>query len=238
MISVCLASFNGERYIREQVESILSSPEVGELIISDDGSSDRTLAIVNAIADPRVRVVAGPRKGLVRNFESLLEQVKGEYIFLSDQDDIWRPNKVRAIIGLLQGADLVVSDCEIVDSQGAVMEESFFSIRHSGPGFIKNLSRNSFLGCCMAFRRNVLDAAMPFPSRLPMHDWWLGLVATMVGQVIFVDERLVLYRRHGANASDAAGRSSASRGTQIRWRLLLSWLLLKRFLALKLCGRF
>jgi hypothetical protein len=128
----------------------------------------------------------------------------------------------------------VVSDCKVVNSHGEVIEASFFALRHSGPGFIKNLTRNSFLGCCMAFRRSVLEAALPFPQPLPMHDWWLGLVASMTGRVAFVDSPLTLYRRHGGNASQTAGKSSATTLTQIAWRVSLLWNLFKRFVALKL----
>lgn len=233
MISVCLASFNGERYIREQIESILRSPKVSELIISDDGSGDATLAIVAAISDSRIKLLKGPGKGLIRNFEFLLEHAQGDYIFLSDQDDVWLDNKVDVSIEWLKTVDLVVSDCKIVDSQGQLLHDSFFAIRGSSQGVIKNLTQNSFLGCCMAFRRSVLGSALPFPASIPMHDWWLGLLANITGRVAFVDEALVLYRRHGGNASDTAGKSSASKMQQLVWRVSLSWLLLKRYLALK-----
>lgn len=233
MISVCLASFNGERYIREQIESILRSPKISELIISDDGSSDATLAVVASIADPRIKLLKGPGKGLIRNFEFLLEQAHGDYIFLSDQDDIWLDNKVDVTLEWLKTVDLVVSDCKVVDSRGQLLHESFFVLRHSSPGVIKNLARNSFLGCCMAFRRSVLSRSLPFPANIPMHDWWLGLLAAMTGRVAFVDEAMVLYRRHGGNASDTSGKSSASKVQQLVWRLSLSWVLVKRYLALK-----
>ncbi|MGY4535298.1 glycosyltransferase involved in cell wall biosynthesis [Pseudomonas sp. TE3786] len=221
MISVCLASFNGERYIREQLESILRSPKVSEVIISDDGSSDTTLALVAAIADPRIKVLKGPGRGLIRNFEFLLGKAQGDYIFLSDQDDIWLENKVEVMLAHLQAAELVVSDCKVVDAQGQVLNESFFALRHSGPGFIKNLTRNSFLGCCMAFRRSLLAAALPFPGHVPMHDWWLGLLASATGRVTFVDTPLIHYRRHGGNASDTAQRSTAARWQQLSWRFHL-----------------
>lgn len=233
MISVCLTTFNGGAYIAEQVESILRSERVGELLISDDGSTDTTLQVLAAISDPRLIVLAGPRMGLIKNFEFALQQARGEYIFLSDQDDIWVGNKVDVMLQALQRADLVVSDCKVIDAEGNVVCESFFTLRSSGPGFIRNLTKNSFLGCCMAFRRDVAVAALPFPQGLPMHDWWLGMVGTMVGRVEFVDSPLMLYRRHGANASDTAGKSSASRWAQLVWRVSLLSSLIRRYFVLK-----
>lgn len=233
MISVCLASFNGAEYILDQVESILRSDMVGELLVSDDGSTDNTLQVLAAINDPRLTVLAGPQKGLIKNFEFVLQQASGDYIFLSDQDDIWLDNKVEVTLQALLRADLVVSDCQVVDAEGQVVCDSFYALRGSGPGLVKNLTKNSFLGCCMAFRRNVILAALPFPHGLPMHDWWLGMLATMVGRVEFVEIPLMLYRRHGGNASDTADKSSASRVKQLVWRVSLLMSLIKRYFTLK-----
>lgn len=233
MISVCLATFNGELFIRQQLESILRSPMVSEVLVSDDGSTDGTLDRVRAIGDPRVRVMQGPREGPARNFESVLQQAAGDLIFLSDQDDVWLPRKVETMAAALRTTDLAVCNCKVVDADLVEMYPSFFALRRSGPGVAANLFRNSYLGCCMAFRREVLDRALPFPPALPMHDWWLGLVAESFGSVVFIDEPLVLYRRHGRTASVTAAtdRLRASRLTQMRWRVRLVWSLLKRRLA-------
>jgi GT2 family glycosyltransferase len=228
MISVCLAAFNGARYIRDQIESILASPRVGELIVSDDGSTDATLEIVRAFADPRLRIVAGPRRGPIANFEHLLAQASGSCIFLSDQDDVWLPEKVDVMLAALEHADLAVSDCRVVDAGLAPVEASFYRLRGSGPGLVRNLWRNSYLGCCMAFRREVLRYVLPFPAAVPMHDWWIGLMVDLKGRVRFIEQPLVLYRRHGGNASEAAQVSTASRATQLRWRARMAWALLTR----------
>lgn len=218
MISVCLAAYNGEKHIGAQMASILASPRVTELLVSDDGSTDGTREVVAAVTDPRVKLLAGPKKGVIRNFEFLLGQAAGTYIFLSDQDDVWLERKVDAMLPALAEADLVVSDCAVVDEQLKVVTPSFFAARGSGPGLVKNFLRNSFLGCCMAFRREVLDYVLPFPARVPMHDWWIGLMASRKGRVRFLDEVLVLYRRHGANATYAVV-SEAPLLQQLRWRL-------------------
>jgi glycosyltransferase involved in cell wall biosynthesis len=225
VISVCLAAYNGEKHIGAQMASILASPRVTELLVSDDGSTDGTRAAVAAVADPRVRLLAGPGRGVIRNFEYLLGQVAGTRIFLADQDDVWLERKVDAMMLALEDADLAVSDCAIVDDKLDVVTPSFFAARGSGPGLVKNFLRNSFLGCCMAFRREVLDYVLPFPARVPMHDWWIGLMASRKGRVRFLDEVLVLYRRHGANATYAVV-SEAPLLRQLRWRLDMAGALL------------
>lgn len=225
MITVCLAAFNGAKHIGAQMASILDSPHVSELLVSDDGSTDGTRELVAAAADPRVRLLAGPGRGVIRNFEFLLGQAAGKYIFLADQDDVWLERKVDVMLRALEAADLVVSDCAVVDEQLEVVTPSFFAARGSGPGLVKNFLRNSFLGCCMAFRREVLEYVLPFPGSVPMHDWWIGLMASRKGRVRFLDEVLVLYRRHGRNATYAVV-SDAPLLQQLRWRLQMMGALL------------
>lgn len=203
MISVCLAAYNGERFIRRQLESIL--PQLGpgdEVIVSDDGSTDQTLAVVRSLNDPRIRIVRNTgRRGPVGNFENALNQVRGEFIFLSDQDDVWLPDKVHRLRPLLETHNLVLSDCTVVDAGGRTLFPSFFAHRGSRPGLLRNLYKNSYVGCCMAFRRSLLKRALPFPKGLYMHDWWLGLLAEAGGSVCFYPESTLLYVRHGQNAS-------------------------------------
>lgn len=228
MISVCIPTFNGEQYIRAQLESILVSPLVSEVIVSDDGSGDKTVDIVQSFSDLRIKLVHGPHKGLIRNYEFLLSLAAEEYIFLSDQDDIWLPNKVEVMLASLRNFDLVVSDCAVVDGELNVLYPSFFALLDSGPGLIRNLLRNRYLGCCMAFRRSLLNHALPFPAHLPMHDWWLGLVAELFGRVGFIGQPLMMYRRHGNNASPAAEKSRISISKRLHWRAYLIYALVLR----------
>jgi glycosyltransferase involved in cell wall biosynthesis len=228
-----MATYNGAAFVEAQLRSILASRRVDEVVVSDDGSTDATLARIAGVDDPRVRVVAGPRAGLIRNFENALSQARGDVVFLSDQDDLWLPQKVDVVMRALDGADLIVTDCSVVDAGLRVVAPSFFALHGSGPGFARNLLRNSYLGCCMAFRRSVLERALPFPAALPMHDWWIGLVAERSGRVAFVDTPLTLYRRHGGNTSSASQPSVASLGTQLRWRLALVRALASRRLLMR-----
>ena len=230
MISVCLATYNGSAYVEAQLRSVLAQlSHEDEVVVADDGSTDRTVSIVNAIADPRVRVVAtGGGLGVIRNFERAITASRGDYIFLCDQDDVWLPGKVEQCVTTLQSCLLVVTDCKVVDSQLKEISPSFFRLRNSGSGLLHNLWKNSYLGCCMAFRRDLLEYALPFPNWIPMHDMWLGMIAETRGKVRFLATPLLLYRRHALNASDTAGKSSASIGKMLSDRAVLGALVAGR----------
>lgn len=203
MISVCIATYNADRYIREQINSILTQLNLDdEIVIADDGSVDETIAILNSIKDNRIRIISGQANlGIIKNFERALYAAKGEIIFLSDQDDVWLPTKVSACVSQLKSNLLVVTDCVVVDSQLNTLYQSFFALRGSRKGFIHNLYKNGYMGCCMAFRRELLFYALPIPANVPMHDMWLGMLAELKGDVSFLPKQLLLYRRHSDNAS-------------------------------------
>jgi len=227
-ISVCLASFNGEAFLREQIESILSFREVNELIISDDGSSDKTRSIIESFHDRRIKIVEGPRSGLIYNFQNAICKATGGIIILADQDDVWLENKIDVIKTSLQKADLVCTDCLVVDENLVTISPSFFKLNKSGRGWLKNLRSNSYLGCCMAFRRSVLDHALPFPENIGMHDWWIGMVAESWYRVVFVYDKTLLFRRHGNNNSNTTKKSKYSLIVQLKWRLSILYNLYKR----------
>lgn len=223
MISVCMTTCNGEQYVQAQIESILSQiSDQDELVISDDGSTDRTFELVSQFADVRIVLLSnkGP-SGVVQNVENALRHSHGEYVFLSDQDDVWLPGKVSRIMSAFEQCDLVVSDCHVTDQFLTVIHPSLFQLVHSGPGFFKNLYRNSYIGCCMAMRRRVLSRALPFPNNTPMHDWWIGLIAEAAYKIQFIAEPLMLYRRHEKNLSLTAERSSFSFARKLAWRFLI-----------------
>lgn len=198
MISVCVATYNGERYVAEQLRSILSQlgPE-DEVVVSDDESTDKTLDVVESLKDPRIRVLHSTAHYFKWNFHNALRAANGDIIFLADQDDVWLPGKVEKCVKALNEVDLVVHDSQVVDDDLKVIHPSFFHFYGSGAGLIKNSLNNTYFGSCMAFRRSVLEAALPFPKTNEIgHDIWLGLVGEMTGNVLFLDEPLLLYRRH------------------------------------------
>lgn len=202
-ISVCLASYNGEKHIERQLTSILAQlGSADEVIISDDMSTDNTQQIVTSLQDNRLFFYRNTgQKGPVGNFQNALSLATGELIFLSDQDDVWLSDKVKKMTAALNDYDLVLSDCTVVDEQLNTLQPSFFRLRGSQPGFVHNIFKNSYMGCCMAFRRDVLAYALPIPPSVYMHDWWIGLITELKGKVYFYPEPLILYVRHGSNAS-------------------------------------
>jgi glycosyltransferase involved in cell wall biosynthesis len=232
MISVCIATFNGEKYLKEQLDSIL--PQIGtddELIISDDGSSDATGSIIAdyAAKDARIKIFKGPGQGVIANFEFAITQTRGELIFLADQDDVWLPEKVATMLDYFAAhpkIDLIVSDLVIVDEKLEVIEPSYFSYRNVKLGFLHNIVKNKYIGAGMAFRSQLKEKILPIPAKVPMHDMWLGLIAAYKKKSALVAQPLTLYRRHGDNASEI--QTKASFWQQLKWRCDLSYVLFKR----------
>ena len=232
MISVCITTFNGQNYIKQQLESVLCQLDISdEVVVSDDGSTDNTIAIVNAMHDARVKIiVGGNRLGVVKNFERALMNAKGNIIFLCDQDDVWLPNKVKQSVNSLREYMLVVTDCKVVDEHLHEVYPSFFAQRKSASGVCRNLYKNSYLGCCMAFRKELLSYALPMPVNVPMHDMWLGLLADIYGDVKFMPEALSLYRRHQENFSPTASKSTFGLLKMLQFRIVLTILLFSRII--------
>ncbi|MBE8564344.1 glycosyltransferase family 2 protein [Vibrio sp. OPT20] len=205
MISVCIATYNGGEFIIPQLNSILSQlGPCDEVIISDDRSSDNTVSLIRSLRDERVRIVQNHRPpGYTNNFQSALELAKGEFIFLSDQDDVWHDCKIKIVMNQMQKYDFVVHDAEVVDSKLNLLSPSIFQDRKAKQGFLNNFYKINYLGCCMAFRREVLEKALPFPGNrnYVTHDSWLTLIAEAYFKVKLLNKPLLLYRRHGGNTS-------------------------------------
>lgn len=243
MISVCLATYNGEKYIKEQVLSILSQlSNDDEIIISDDFSTDNTIEILREIGDSRIKILmnsftttphryATTHYKVAKNFENALQHVLGDYVFLSDQDDIWEPQKVSCMIEVLQDNSIAISNYSIIDSIGNVVKSKFYTCSPLHENKIKNLLVMPFHGCCMAFRKEILEIALPFPENLIMHDNWIGLLSCLKGdKICFINEALIKYRRHNTNVSPSKKNNRNPFFFKIYYRLLLGKQLLCRLL--------
>ncbi len=198
-ISVLVAAYNGEKYISQQLESIL--PQLGpgdELLISDDSRTPKTReACEPFLRDERVHYLEGPHAGVDKNKEFLLTQCTGDVAFLSDQDDVWMPGKVKKVMSAIQsGACCVLHNARLTDSDLSPIGQTLFETRSVGKGVLRNLFRNGYTGCCMALTREVFEAALPFPEKIPMHDQWLGFVSERVGRVELLYDPLILWRRN------------------------------------------
>lgn len=207
-ISVAMISYNGEKYIREQLDSILGQlTERDEVVISDDGSTDRTPEILKSYqeSDSRVKMIQGPRKGVKKNVEHVLSQCNGIYIFLADQDDIWMPHKVERVLEAFEGQEcsLVIHDAKVFRQvPEEIVMESFLEFRKGKPGAVKNIWKNSYIGCCMAFKQELVNKVVPIPGNIEMHDQWIGILNDVYfKKSYFLREPLLLYRRHGDNTS-------------------------------------
>lgn len=226
-----MALYNGSEYVEEQLKSILIQlSDADEIIISDDGSTDDSLKIVQGLDDDRIRLIKNEStNNLILNFENALKHARGKYLFLSDQDDVWEPHKIHTMLMYLEDYDLVVCDCSVINRNGIIINDSYFKLRGSGTGLIKNLIKNRYVGCCMAFNRFVLNKSLPFPKTIPMHDWWIGMVAEAFGKPFFCGKPLVKYRRHDKNASPFIKYNQYGFFEKVGFRMNLCWVLFKLF---------
>ena len=230
-ISVVLAAYKGEKFLAEQLASIL--PQLGpddELIVSDDLPYGLTKVLVDIFAgqDSRVRYLAGKGEGVCANFENAINAATGDIIFLSDQDDVWLPEKVEIVLREFEnGASVVLHDAKITDAKLHITAESYFAVHKSKPGFFRNLLRNSYVGCCMAFRADLKDTILPFPKGLPMHDWWIGLLGERTKKAVMVSRPLILYRRHSETVT---GRKTSA-VQKIVWRVKMLLFIASRILS-------
>lgn len=214
-VSVVMAAYNGEKYIKEQIDSIIEQlNEEDEFIVSLDPSSDDSERII--LEYPKIKLVHGPGKGVIKNFENGLKYVQNEFVFLTDQDDIWLEDKVKLVLEQFEKDTMVVvHDAIFIDENKNKIQDSYFAGRDFNTSFLKHILKNPYMGCCMCLRKEVIDKAIPFPNKIPMHDQYLGLVAELLGKTKFYEKPLLLYRRHGQNTSNT---SHSSVMQMIKWR--------------------
>ncbi len=224
-VSVVMAVYNGERFLAPQVESVLAQLQPhDELLIIDDASTDSSPRWLAQLDDARVHIVRQPcNAGVLESFEAGLRRARHELVFLCDQDDLWLPGKRDAVVAEFERDArtlIVVSDAEVIDAHDRVIAPSFMATRHGFKGrFHHTLVRNRYLGCAMAVRRELIDAALPIPAGVPMHDMWLGALGSVLGRVRYIARPLIRYRRHGGNLSPSQ-RQTWSRMVRWRWALL------------------
>ena len=213
-LSVCMASYNGAAYIREQIDSIL--PQLGpddELIVVDDASSDATVAVVKSIADERIALVRSEvNRGYVRTFEDAVARAHGDVIFLSDQDDVWNPSRVKTMLTALRGAPLVVSNFSAFGGDLSRIQSRRLRAADSGRRF-RNIfwvwvGVRPYYGCTMAFPAELRGALLPFPRYLTeTHDQWIGFVANACGRVVHLETETLKRRLHESNSTPRSMRS-------------------------------
>jgi glycosyltransferase involved in cell wall biosynthesis len=231
-----MAVRNGANFIREQVASILPQlRDHDEFIVVDDASNDNTIGILQGFGDARIQIIRQDRNlGVVQSFGRALTEATGEIIFLTDHDDLWREDKVEKFLKLFKSSPHVtvaMSDLVIIDARGKVTSGPKFRSRRFHADLLRTLIQNCYQGSAMAFRRSILRYCLPFPPDIPIHDIWIGVVNQFIGEAAFIDEPLLLYRRHGKN--DSPDRH-APLSKMVRWR----WAIAKNLVLLYLRGKF
>ncbi len=211
-VDILLATYNGEKYIREQIDSILNQTHREfRLLISDDGSKDSTRKILEEYKnkDSRVEVYFQENNlGVVKNFEFLLKKVEAKYYMFSDQDDIWKDNKIEKSLNKInEGYDLVYSDLEVVDENLNVTYESYWKLKGIYNKIKKynnfeSLYLNNFVtGCTIISKKELINSFLPLPntSKYVLHDYWISLIISQNGKIAYIEEPLIKYRQHKNN---------------------------------------
>lgn len=231
MISVAMAAYNGEKYIAQQIDSIL--PQLGEkdeLVISLDPSKDGTEEILRryAAGDGRIRVLTGPGTGVTDNFNNAISACKGDYIYISDQDDVWVEGKVARVQRCFEeeNADLVIHNGVHTDEDLRPVQAPFFQVYRIGDGKLKNILKPRYSGCCMAFTARMKNIILPMPE-IHGYDQWVATVCEFWGHIAYPEEVLLLHRLHEGNVTPTSSRPLP---VVLRLRFLLVWNLLKRWL--------
>ena len=223
-IHVAMATYNGEKYVREQIESICGQTlRPDKIIIVDDGSSDKTIEIIKALqVTSPVEIELHVNKnnmGVIKTFDKALSLCDADYIALADQDDVWLSNKLDALLQVMKDIEqdiidvpcLVYSDLNVVGADLKMQNESHLSITNVdqidlGKPIRLLIERNHAPGCSMLINNSLKEMALPIPLGCRMHDYWLSIIAGAVGRMSCCKEPLMLFRRHGSNVTEVIGK--------------------------------
>lgn len=217
MISIAMATYNGEKYLRQQVDSILCQlGKYDEFVVSDNCSTDATVKILKSYNDSRIKIfsmernarLSRTRHGIERivteNFENALMHCSGDFVFLADQDDIWLPCKIRRMLPFLENHELVMCNATTIDGGGNVLRGRLYEKNPLRKGILSFRAR----GCLFGAGRKLCLDFLPVPKSVVSHDLWLGILAEARKSVYFLDEPLVLHRRNIGNVSSDVSQKS------------------------------
>ena len=222
-VDILLATYNGEKYLVEQLESILNQTYKDfNLIISDDCSEDSTVKILEEYAkkDSRITIFKQEKNlGVISNFEFLLSKVESDYFMFSDQDDIWNEDKIEKTLNKLEetDSDVVFTDLMVVDDKLNVLYNSYWELKGLKNKILKYNSfealylNNYVTGCTMLMKKEVIEKALPLPksTKYILHDYWIALIASQSGKVEFLNEPTIKYRQHKNNRIGSKTRTES-----------------------------
>lgn len=229
LVSVALCTYNGEEFLREQLDSIVNqSYDSLEIIVRDDMSSDSTLEIVKEYKEKSNREIiiyeSDINLGYYRNFEKAISPCTGDFIALADQDDVWHLDKIEKLVTAIGDNDLIYCNSEVIDENGqqqnVILSDLFNFVEGNEPK--KLMFHNCVSAHAMLFRKHILQFALPFPEFM-FHDWWIAYVAMATGRVTYIKDVLVKYRVHNENTTDIKKYTSNQRPPQKKGRTLNKW---------------
>jgi glycosyltransferase involved in cell wall biosynthesis len=204
-ISVAMTTYNGEKYLREQLDSILSqSYRIHEIVISDDCSTDNTSNILKEYAfrfHGLLHINFNVKNlGYTKNFEKTIHLCTGDYIALCDQDDIWEKDKIKNLFEQIGNNCIIHSDARLIDKNGIIISNSYSRSTHKKiiPTIFDLLLRNYLTGCTTLFTKELYAMSFPFPDDF-YHDWWLAIVAANCNGIAYTSKPLIRYRQHDSN---------------------------------------
>ena len=237
-ILVCMATYNGGEYLKQQIDSIIAqSIQDWRVIIRDDGSSDNTVSIIEKYAaehPDKIKLITDSdgNLGANLNFGRLLEQADAEYIMFSDQDDVWLPNKIELTLNVMKATEqiypdkpvLIHTDLKVVDSDLNIIADSMWSYQKIFPEISNNLNRimaqNVVTGCTMMINRKARTVSLPIPKEAVVHDWWIAIKVAKHGRIAYISTPPVLYRQHPKN--EIVAQKSQRINTQVKGKKLNS----------------
>ena len=207
LISIAMATYNGERYIKEQLESILKQSYHNlEIIICDDLSNDSTVKVIEEYqrTDSRIKLFINKSNlGFKKNFEKSILLCNGEYIALSDQDDIWKVNKIEILMSKIDSYDLIHSASSLIDENSNLISPLWIKEDDFKYSFEKLVFGNTITGCTILLKKELLKDFSPIPNGEKYHDWWLALLASKNNGIVYEPTPLVQYRQHAAQDTGA-----------------------------------
>jgi glycosyltransferase involved in cell wall biosynthesis len=227
LVSIALATYNGEKFLVEQLDSIINQTYKNiEIIICDDKSIDSTVSIITnyANSDKRISLYENDKNlGYIKNFEKAISLCNGEYIALSDQDDIWMLNKISTLVKEIGNSLLIHSDANLIDDKSSLIGKSYteYSKKMTSPKSIIDMILNgSITGCTCLFSSSLLQKIIPFPHNIDVHDKWIGIIAYYFGNIKYINIALIKYRQHSNNMIGAQDITKASYVSKVKSFLL------------------
>ena len=199
-----MCTYNGEKFIEKQIESVLNQTYGDfKLYVFDDNSIDNTVNIIKSFNDQRIEIYRNPQTlGIIKNFEQAISMCEGDYIALCDQDDIWETDKLETQIEYMRNDKpfFVFSDLNVIDENDNLITQSYFQMKgYDKFDFATIISRSGIMGNTLMFNRALKNKILPFFYKIPMYDYFIGVMGTIFGDYHIIKKPLVKYRFHKKN---------------------------------------